>query len=147
MSNGVMAAGARQGRRLEWAWFAGWVVVGASAAFGLALVVTVGLVLVLLAAVAAGFLAVKGPGRAAAGLPVGLAALVLYIGYLNRGGPGTVCHVRSGGEDCVDEYTPIPFVIGGFGLLLAGLLIFVLPVVLDRRRTVNVVNRLKNKAG
>ncbi|MFF7334780.1 hypothetical protein [Streptomyces sp. NPDC008150] len=147
MANSGTVAGVRDGRRLEWAWFAGWVAVGACAAFGLALVVTAGLVLVLLAAAAAGLLVRKGPGRAVAGLPVGLAVLVLYIGYLNRGGPGTVCHVRSGGGDCVDEYSPIPFVVGGVALLLAGLLIFVLPVLLDRWRTAGSFNRAKKKAG
>lgn len=118
------------GRVVEWGWFLGWLVLGACAAVGLAAILSVGLVLVLLAAVAAGFLLWKGPRNAIAGSLTGLALPLFYIAYLNRSGPGTVCHAMSGGQTCTDEYTPIPFLVCGVILFSAGFLIF---AMLDRR--------------
>ncbi|MFC9279172.1 hypothetical protein [Streptomyces collinus] len=114
-----------------WGWFLGWFVLGACAAVGLATVVTAGLLLVLLAAAVASLLLRKGPTNAMAGLPSGIALPVLYIAYLNRSGPGTVCDAVPGGQTCTDEYTPIPFLIVGVLLLCTGFLMF---TVLHRRR-------------
>ncbi|MFF5025609.1 hypothetical protein ACFY2J_15485 [Streptomyces collinus] len=107
-----------------WGWFLGWLALGACAAVGLAAVVTAGLALVLLAAAAAGLLLRKGPRNATAGLLSGTALPLLYIAYLNRSGPGTVCSTVPGSQTCTDEYTPIPFLIAGVLLLCAGFLIF-----------------------
>ncbi|GEM_PF-407260 len=45
-----------------------------------------------------------------AGVVTGLALPVLYVAWLNRGGPGTVCHAYAGGEQCTEAWTPWPFV-------------------------------------
>lgn len=120
----------KRGRVVNWGWFLGWLVLGACVAVGLAAILTVGLVLLLLAAVAAGFLLRKGPRNAIAGSLTGLALPLFYLAYLNRSGPGTVCHATSGGQTCTDEYTPIPFLVCGVILFAAGFLIF---IMLDRR--------------
>ncbi|MER6472336.1 hypothetical protein [Streptomyces collinus] len=130
MVDGKATAGP-SGRATGWGWFLGWLALGACAAVGLAAVVTAGLLLVLLAAASAALLLWKGPRNAAAGLPSGIALPVLYVAYLNRSGPGTVCRTVPGGQTCTDEYTPIPFLIVGVLLLCAGFLTF---TTLNRRR-------------
>ncbi|MDX3804761.1 hypothetical protein [Streptomyces sp. AK04-3B] len=115
---------------MDWGWFLGWLVLGACAAVGLAAILSVGLVLLLLAALAAGFLLWKGPRNAIAGSLTGLAVPLFYIAYLNRSGPGTVCHATATVQTCTDQYSPIPFLVCGGILFCAGFLIFIL---LDRR--------------
>lgn len=97
------------GRVAGWGWFLGWLAVGGLAGVGLAAILTVGIVLVLVAAVGAGLLLWQGPGNATAGLVAGLALPLLYIAYLNRSGPGNVCHTVTGGQTCIEEYPdPVP---------------------------------------
>ncbi|MEU6277776.1 hypothetical protein ABZ871_36085 [Streptomyces populi] len=103
---------------------------GACTGAGLTALLSVGLVLLLLAAVAAGFLLWRSPRNAMAGLLAGLAVPLLHIAYLNRSGPGTVCHTTADGQTCTDEYAPVPFLAGAVILLCASFLIF---VVLHRR--------------
>lgn len=107
----------------DWGWFLAWLLVGACAGIGLAAILTVGAAFLVLAAVAAVPLARRGPRRAVVGAVSGLALPVFYLAYLNRGGPGEVCHAISGGQACTDEYTPVPFLVVGALLLVAGLVI------------------------
>ncbi|WP_405815937.1 hypothetical protein OG241_15415 [Streptomyces sp. NBC_01390] len=113
-------------RRSGWGWFLAWFAVGACLATGLAAILSVGLVFLVVGAVAAGLLLRKGPQNAAVGGLAGLALPLFYLAYLNRGGPGNVCSSSSGGQTCVDEYTPVPFLIGGALVLAAGFVIFLL---------------------
>ena len=115
-----------EGRRTgwDWGWFLAWFAVGACVAVGLAAILTVGPVLLGLAAVAAWLLLRKGPQNAVAGGLTGLALPLFYIAYLNRGGPGDVCRSASGGQTCTEEYTPVPFLVGGVLLFVAGFVIF-----------------------
>ncbi|MDX3453652.1 hypothetical protein PV396_17115 [Streptomyces sp. ME02-8801-2C] len=123
--NGVHADSAGSaGRRTGWGWFLAWFGVGACVAAGLAAILTVGLVFLVVAAAGAGLLLRKGPRNAAAGALSGLALPLFYLAYLNRGGPGTVCRSSSGGQTCTDEYTPVPFLVGGVLLFVAGFVIF-----------------------
>ncbi|KUO13171.1 hypothetical protein [Streptomyces sp. DSM 15324] len=114
----------RAGRRAGWGWFLAWFAVGACAAAGFAALLSVGVVLLVLAAVAAGLLLWKGPGRAVLGGLAGLALPLFHVAYLNRGGPGNVCRSVPGGQTCTDEYAPLPFLVGGALLLAAGFVIF-----------------------
>ncbi|MGW0583872.1 hypothetical protein ACWD25_50020 [Streptomyces sp. NPDC002920] len=114
----------REGRRAAWGWFLAWFAVGACVAAGFAAVLSVGPVLLVLAAAAAGLLLWKGPRRAVVGGLAGLALPLFYVAYLNRGGPGDVCRSVSGGQTCTDEYAPLPFLVGGVLLLAAGFAIF-----------------------
>jgi hypothetical protein len=59
------------------------------------------------------------------GLPAGLAVPLLYIGYLNRGGPGDVCTHTSGGTDCASESSPWPWLAASTVLLVVGVAGFV----------------------
>ncbi|WP_020141199.1 hypothetical protein [Streptomyces sp. 351MFTsu5.1] len=107
----------------DWGWFLGWLLVGACAGLGLAAILTVGLAFLVLAGVAGVLLARRGPRRAVVGVVSGLALPAFYLAYLNRGGPGEVCHAISGGQACTDEYTPVPFLAVGVLLLVAGLVV------------------------
>lgn len=59
-----------------------------------------------------------------AGVVAGLALPVLYVAWLNRGGPGEVCRTLAGGQECLDAWSPWPF-IGAAVLcfVVAGLLL------------------------
>ncbi|MET7688415.1 hypothetical protein ABZT06_10615 [Streptomyces sp. NPDC005483] len=114
------------GRTAGWGWFLAWLLVGACGGIGLAAILTVGAAFLVLAAVAAVLLLRRGPGRAVVGGVSGMALPLFYLAYLNRDGPGEVCHAVSGGQSCTDEYTPVPFLAVGAVLLLAGVVIHVL---------------------
>jgi hypothetical protein len=51
----------------------------------------------------------------------GLAAIPLWMAWLNRGGPGDVCTRTAGGESCLEAWSPWPFVAVGVVLLAAGI--------------------------
>ncbi len=97
-----------------------WVVVGALVAFGVAGLATIGLFLLvsasLLVAVALAVPALRRPS--VPGLLVGLSTAPLYIAWLNRGGPGTVCTTTADATACTDQWSPWPFL--AVGVLLAG---------------------------
>lgn len=58
------------------------------------------------------------------GVLAGLSLPVLYVAWLNRGGPGTVCHTLEGGEGCTEEWSPWPFLgVATLCLAAAGLLL------------------------
>ncbi|MFC8436212.1 hypothetical protein [Streptomyces sp. NPDC057253] len=118
--SGMRDIGADRRTAGGWGWFLAWFLVGACAGVGLAAILTVGPAFLALAAVAALPLLRRGPRRAVAGLVSGLALPAFYLAYLNRGGPGEVCHAVSGGQTCTDQYTPVPFLAVGALLLVAG---------------------------
>ncbi|MFL6080345.1 MAG: hypothetical protein ACJ714_10495 [Ornithinibacter sp.] len=97
-----------------------WGVVGALVAFGVAGLATIGLFLlalaVVLVAVAFAVPALRRPS--VPGVLVGLSTAPLFIAWLNRGGPGTVCTTAADSTSCADQWSPWPFV--AVGLLLAG---------------------------
>ncbi|MGA2471147.1 MAG: hypothetical protein ABSG64_10700 [Solirubrobacteraceae bacterium] len=50
--------------------------------------------------------------------------LPLYVAYLNRSGPGNICHYSiHGGESCVQESTPIPWLLVALVLFTVGALL------------------------
>ncbi|MEU6281469.1 hypothetical protein [Streptomyces sp. NPDC047028] len=122
----------RNGHPSEWGWFLAWLAVGGCLALGLAALLSVGVVLLALGALAAVFLLRKGHRNAVAGGLAGLSLPLFYLAYSNRGGPGNVCHVTARAETCTDEYAPVPFLVVGALLFAVGLLVF---VMLDRRNT------------
>ena len=94
--------------------FLGWALVGLLAAFGIASLLTIGVVFLLAALALGGFLVWRKAtgGGSPLGLAFGAALLVGYLGWLNRGGPGTVCHANSErGFSCTDEWSPWPFFV------------------------------------
>ncbi|WP_329277865.1 hypothetical protein [Streptomyces sp. NBC_01451] len=124
--NGAHEDSEGSGTGRGWGWFLAWFAVGACVAAGLAAVLTVGPVLLVPAAVAGGLLLRKGPRNAVVGGLTGLALPLFCLAYLNRGGPGDVCRSSSGGQTCTEEYTPLPFLVGGVLLFVAGFVIFLM---------------------
>ncbi|MFI9569176.1 hypothetical protein [Streptomyces rishiriensis] len=131
-----------KGHAVAWGWFLGWLAVGACAGAGLAALLSVGVVLLLLAAVAAGLLLWRSPRNAIVGLLAGLSVPLFYIAYLNRSGPGNVCRTVADGQTCTDEYAPVPFLAGGVVLFCAGFLIF---LVLQHRRGIPLISRGRSR--
>lgn len=92
--------------------FLAWTLVGLLGAFGVAALLTIGLPFVLAAIALGGILVWRqaASGGAPLGLGLGAGLLIAYLGWLSRGGPGTVCHSTSHrGSECVDEWSPWPF--------------------------------------
>ncbi len=107
-----------------------WVVVGAVLGFGMASLLTVG-IFVLPVGVALAVIGARRPAlrtRAAGGMLAGVGLIALYIAWLNRGGPGTVCHYTATTTECGERWSPWPFVV------VAVLLVLVSVVVLRRPR-------------
>jgi hypothetical protein len=112
--------------------FLGWTAVGAGAILGVLTILTIGIFVLPATALLAGFLAWRRlSGQAWPGLLTGLGLIPLYVAYLNRGGPGTLCTTTALGESCMQEMSPWPWVAAGLGLAGAGA---VLGLVLRRSR-------------
>lgn len=103
-----------------WAFLA-WVVIGSVASVAAVTPLTIGVFLAPIAIAAAGLLFTRPDARngSAIGLLIGVAALVLFIAYLNRSGPGEVCTHSATAEECTDEWSPWPWL--AVGLLLIAL--------------------------
>jgi len=104
-------------------WFGLWAVVGAGGALALLTAPTIGIFVLPATLVVGAVLAWRGRRQQAGpGIVAGLGLPLLYIGYLNRGGPGTVCTPLPGGGDCTQETSPWPWIGVGLLLVIAGLL-------------------------
>ncbi|WP_330461184.1 hypothetical protein OIB37_32540 [Streptomyces sp. NBC_00820] len=105
-------------------WFCAWFTVGALASFSLLSILTVGLYLLPVTLAATALLASRRRSSAGlAGLVSGTGVPLLYVAFLNRGGPGTVCTTTAASQSCVDEYNPWVWLAAGTALLLAGILL------------------------
>ena len=106
--------------------FLAWMAAGALLGVALAGVATIGLLILPLAVVAVTALVLwpKGRNASAFGVLAGLGAVPLYIAYLNRGGPGTVCTTTATGGGCSGEWSPWPFLAAGVLLIGAGAALF-----------------------
>lgn len=94
--------------------FVWWLLVGAMAGFGVASLLTIGAAFLALAAIlaAVGLVVPALRTRAVSAIPAGVGLVVLYLGWLNRGGPGRVCTTTPTQTSCVDQWSPWPFVAG-----------------------------------
>jgi hypothetical protein len=98
-----------------------WAMVGAGAVASLLTVLTIGIFLLPVTALLAGLLAWRGNRRLAGpGILAGLGLIPLYVGYLNRGGPGMVCTGTAVAGSCTQEWSPWPWVAAGVALAGAG---------------------------
>ncbi|MFE9850469.1 hypothetical protein ACFYPN_16880 [Streptomyces sp. NPDC005576] len=97
--------------------------VGTLFAFSLAGLLSIGLFFVPLALVGAALLLWKRAFPGAFGLLSGASLIALYLAYINRGGPGTVC--KGAHTVCTDEYAPWPFLVVAAVLVAGGLFGFV----------------------
>ena len=112
-------------------YFLGWAATGACFTVALLAPLTIGPFVLAVAVAATGLLVWRrGPGRSCAGLLSGAGLILLYIAYLNRGGPGQVCTATATAQQCTSEWSPWPFLALGVLLVAAGPGVF---LVLRRR--------------
>jgi hypothetical protein len=112
--------------RLGWVWFAAWLIIGVGYTLSLLGAASIGLLVLPLPVLATILLARR--QHAHNGLPgliSGLGIPLLYVAYLNRAGPGTICTAITGGQDCNDEWSPWPWLAAGVILLVLGLAAFI----------------------
>lgn len=98
--------------RLAWWGCLWWAATGALLSFGAVSIVTVGVFLLPIGwgLAAGGILWGRLRNRSVIGLPAGMAAAPLYIAWLNREGPGTICRTFQDGSTCSERWSPWPFV-------------------------------------
>jgi len=115
------AAPARPGAGM----FLGWAAVGACVSAAVLTPFTIGPFVLVAAAVGAAVLVWRrGLSISCAGLLSGAGLVLLYAGYLNRGGPGQVCGTTATGQSCVSEWSPWPWLAAGALLIAAGVGVF-----------------------
>lgn len=114
-------AGSVSPRFARWLAFAGWALVGAGYAFGVLSLMSIG-VFVLAGSVVLTLLVRRAWGRGGiAGLVSGLGLPVLYVAYLNRGGPGWVCTTSGPAMSCTDAWNPWPWLAVGVAFVAGGI--------------------------
>lgn len=106
--------------------FLAWAAVGAGACLAVLSVLSIGIFVLPVVATATIVLLRWPAGRtmAAPGLISGLGLPLLYIAYLNRGGPGEICVSTASGQSCGMEWNPWPWLAAGTFLAVAGIAAF-----------------------
>src|SRR5690349_15036940 len=96
-------------------WIAAWTLAGVALLFALLSAMTIGLFILPFA-----ILAVVALARRPAAFPAwpsvlfGTGLPLLFVAYLNREGPGEICHqFTNGGESCTQEFNPWPWLAAG----------------------------------
>lgn len=114
--------------RLPGVWpFLAWVLAGAGACVAIVTPLSIGpfVAPIVLVGIAALLIWRGSRNASAAGLLAGLGTVPIYIAYLNRGGPGLICsETPGGGQECITEWSPWPFLVVGLLLLAAGAALF-----------------------
>jgi hypothetical protein len=111
----------------DWVAFGGCVWFGAGGLLSLLAVLSIGPLLLVVTMAVGVPLAIRLGDRLVAawpGLAVGAAAPLLWVAWLNRSGPGTVCHRTVTSVSCGDYWNPWPFVVVGLVLAGGGVLAF-----------------------
>jgi hypothetical protein len=117
---------ARTARR-GWGWFVAWVALGVMWVVAVLGVFTIGIFVLPIAAAGTILLATRRhAGDGIAGVISGLGVPLLYVAFLNRHGPGTICTTsHNGGQSCVDELNAWPWLVFGLVLVALGAVVFV----------------------
>jgi hypothetical protein len=131
-----------------WRWFLAWSAVGAAYCFALLAVLSIGIFVLPIPVIATILLARSGEAnRGATGILSGAALPLLWVAYLNRGGPGDVCTTTGqfaqggpGAQSCTQEVSPWPWFALGVAVLLSGVAIF----TRQRRRSRSAASRTVN---
>jgi hypothetical protein len=114
-------------RRTGWrtAGAALWALTGATYGFAVGSLPSIGLFLLAPAALLTIALArTPRTSRAWPAAIAGLAVPLLYIAYLNRSGPGTVCTTTATSQSCMEEYAPAFFLVAAGVVLVVSVLLF-----------------------
>ncbi len=103
-----------------WGGFCVWTFFGIAAAFGLLIFGSLAVLPVLLGV----WLAATRPPlrRSSFGLLTGVGATFLYIAYVQRRGPGTICWHAATESGCDQYLNPWPWLIVGAALVVLGLI-------------------------
>ena len=96
-----------------------WLLTGAVLGLGLVSLLTVGVFLMAGAAalVAVGVACRPLRNSSCTAAVAGIGFAPLYLAWLNRSGPGTVCEALGDGSRCVERWSPWPFVVVAVVLL------------------------------
>lgn len=122
---GAMEAAPGVARR-PWGWFVAWWFVGGLWSLTLLGAASVGLLVLPGAMAATAILVWRSRGLGLIGLLSGLGLPVFYVAYLNWGGPGNVCTPNAGGgQACVQESSPWPWLAVAVALTIAGTILFI----------------------
>jgi hypothetical protein len=111
--------------RRPWGWFGAWLAIGAACTASLAGAASIGLFVVPVAVAGTAVVVWRSSLRGVQGVIAGFGLPLLYLAWLNREGPGTVCTAITGGRDCIQESSPWPWLIGAALLVIAGVAVFV----------------------
>jgi hypothetical protein len=100
-------------------------IAGVACAFTMAAMMTIGIFLLPFVGLGTFLLYRK---RAMAGfgwaMLTGVGFIPLLIAFLNREGPGNICHTfRDGGQACTEELSPWPFLAVAFAVVVSGTLL------------------------
>jgi hypothetical protein len=100
-------------------WFWVWALVGCATALG---AVSLGVLSLAPAALAAALMVTR-PAirRSAFGLLTGAGALLLFVAWAQRAGPGTTCWQRGTASGCDQHLNPLPWLVAGLGLFVGGI--------------------------
>jgi hypothetical protein len=114
--------GSRTSRRVHLVgcvWFWAWALIGAAAALAISALGPLLAMPVLLAA----YLMASRPGirRSAFGLLSGAGALLLYVAWVQRAGPGTTCWHTETASGCDQHLNPLPWLLAGIVLFIGGI--------------------------
>ena len=104
-----------------WAGFFAWAVFGAVTALGTVSFPTLALLLIIIG----GSIAAFRPAlrRSWIGALSGAGALYLFVAYVQRRGPGTVCGHTATASGCDQYLNPWPWLVFGAALVLTGLVV------------------------
>lgn len=118
LRNEDRTAARASGRPAPWTYL-WWAATGALIGFGVVSLLTIGVFLLAGAAVllVAGFSLPAARKGGHVGALAGASLAPLYIAWLNRQGPGTVCEALRDGTRCEDQWSPWPFLAAGLALL------------------------------
>ncbi len=102
-------------------WFWVWALVGCAAALA---VVSLGPLLLLPAVLLGAWMASRPAIRgSSAGLLTGAGMLFLFVAYVNRQGPGTLCWQHGTASGCDTYLNPLPWLVIGVAMVLAGIVV------------------------
>jgi hypothetical protein len=109
-------------RLVGWGWFCAWAVIGAAGALGLISFIVVFVLAVIPLAAFGVWMALRPGSRGSAfGLLTGAGLLFLFVAYVQRDGPGTTCWHTASGGGCEEHLNPIPWLVIGAVLVVAGI--------------------------